>query len=95
MLEQAAGGALDANFIEGMACVGGCVGGPGRIVSVDIATPEVNAYGAAASATTPVENPQVYQILTRLGLEMSAAVTSKESPVATLLSRHLHQPAAK
>ena len=92
VLEQAAGGALDANFIEGMACVGGCVGGPGRIVSVEVATPEVNAYGAAASATTPVENPQVYQILTRLGLEMSAAVTSKESPVATLLSRHLHHP---
>lgn len=89
VLEQASAGALEANFIEGMACVGGCVGGPGRIVTVDTATPEVNAYGAAAIATTPVENPHVYQILTRLGLEMSADVISKESPAARILSRHL------
>jgi hypothetical protein len=49
----------------------------------------VNAYGAIAIATTPVENPHVYQILTRLGLELSADITSKESPAAQILSRHL------
>ena len=94
VLEQAANGALEANFVEGMACIGGCVGGPGRIVTVEIATSEVNAYGDSAIATTPVENPQVYQLLTRLNLEMSATITSKESPAAQILSRHLHIPAA-
>ena len=87
VLEQAAAGLLDANFVEGMACVGGCVGGPGRIVTVDVSTPEVNRYGEAAAATTPVENPQVYQLLTRLGLEMSSSKMLEESPAARILSR--------
>lgn len=95
VLEQAAAGQLEANFIEGMACVGGCVGGPGRIATVEVTTSEVNRYGDAAAASTPVENPQVYQLLTRLGLEMSSSVTLQESPAAQILSRHLHVPAAK
>ena len=87
VLEQAATGVVDANFIEGMACLGGCVGGPGRIVNVEVSTPAVNAYGESSPAITPVENPQVYQLLTRLGLEMNAAVTQGESPAARILSR--------
>ncbi len=87
VLEQAAAGTLEANFIEGMACVGGCVGGPGRIVTVDVSTPEVNRYGDAATSATPVENPQVYQLLTRLGLGIPSAMMLKESPAARILSR--------
>ena len=92
VLEQAAAGALDANFIEGMACTGGCVGGPGRIAAVDVTTPEVNRYGDEAAAATPVENPRVYQLLTRLGLEMTAAVTFEASPAARILSRSIQKP---
>jgi iron only hydrogenase large subunit-like protein len=92
VLEQAAAGALDANFIEGMACVGGCVGGPGRIVPAAASTAEVNLYGDAAAAATPVENPQVYQLLTRLGLESPSPLLAKGSPVARILSRCIQKP---
>ena len=92
ILEQAASGSLDANFVEGMACVGGCVGGPGRVVGVDISTQEVNRYGNSATAATPVENPQVYQLLTRLGLEMTSAVMLETSPAAQILSRCIQKP---
>jgi iron only hydrogenase large subunit-like protein len=93
VLEQAKTGSLTANFIEGMACVGGCVGGPGRITDVAISTNAVNAYGDAAVAATPVENPQVYQLLTRLDLEMSASILAPQSPAAAILSRCIQKPA--
>ena len=93
VLERAASGNLDANFIEGMACVGGCVGGPGRIVGAEISTREVNLYGDAAAAATPVENPQVYQLLTRLDWNASNGSLAEDSPAAALLSRHIHKPA--
>ena len=92
VLEQAKTGALEANFIEGMACLGGCVGGPGRIVGVEQSTEAVNDYGAAAAAATPVENPQVYQLLTRLGLEMSASLLTTESPAGLVLARRIQKP---
>ncbi len=92
VLEQAKTGVLEANFIEGMACLGGCVGGPGRIVDVGQSTDAVNNYGAAAVAATPVENPQVYQLLTRLGLEMSASLLTTESPASLVLARRIQKP---
>ena len=92
VLEQAKGGSLDANFIEGMACLGGCVGGPGRIAGVEQSTAAVNDYGTAATATTPVENPQVYQLLTRLGLEMSVSLVESESPAGLVLARRIQKP---
>ena len=92
VLEQAKTGLLDANFIEGMACLGGCVGGPGRIVSIEQSTNAVNDYGTAAAAATPVENPQVYQLLTRLGLEMSSSLLNVESPAGIVLARRIQKP---
>ena len=92
VLEQAVNGEMEANFIEGMACVGGCVGGPGRIVPTDVSTQEVNLYGNAAAAATPVENPHVYQLLNHLGLSASANTLAENSPAAALLSRHIILP---
>ena len=94
VLEQAKTGSLAANFIEGMACVGGCVGGPGRIKAIETSTSAVNLYGAKAAAATPVENPQVYQLLTRLDLEMSASVLTQQSPAASVLSRCIQKPSS-
>lgn len=39
---------LDANFIEGMACVGGCIGGAGCLTHGDKSKTEVDKYGAEA-----------------------------------------------
>ena len=53
LLEQIKNGQLAANFIEGMACKGGCVGGPGRLVSPEQGREYVTSYGQASPAHTP------------------------------------------
>ena len=89
LLEQIQNSQLSANFLEGMACKGGCVGGPGRIIPPEQSTPQVNEYGSQASSQTPVENPQVYSILAQLGHEQSIPPLTGESPMSLLLSRKL------
>ena len=41
-------GVLDANFIEGMACVGGCIGGAGCLTHGEKNRAEVDEYGKLA-----------------------------------------------
>lgn len=43
---------LDANFIEGMACVGGCIGGAGCLTHGDKNKAEVDKYGKEACEKT-------------------------------------------
>lgn len=88
-LENLQRGELDANFVEGMACKGGCVGGPGRILSPEAGTHHVNEYGAAAVSKTPVENPEVYSLLARLGHETDIPDLTDEGPMVALLARKL------
>lgn len=45
-------GVLDANFIEGMACSGGCIGGAGCITHGRRSKTEVDRYGAQAMEKT-------------------------------------------
>lgn len=84
-------GKLTANFIEGMACKGGCVGGPGRLIDPDKGTAAVNRHGEAAAAETPVENPAVYALLAKLGHDKVPPLAGETSPMATLLTRHMSQ----
>lgn len=88
-LEKIRAGELTFNFIEGMACKGGCVGGPGRILHPNEGTEQVNKYGQAALAETPVENPHVYSILARLGQGDQIPELTGESPISKLLARKL------
>ena len=44
--------ALDANFIEGMACLGGCIGGAGCLTHGEKNKPEVDKYGREAYEKT-------------------------------------------
>ncbi len=45
-------GVLDANFIEGMACVGGCIGGAGCLTHGEKNKSEVDKYGGEALEKT-------------------------------------------
>ena len=45
-------GVLDANFIEGMACVGGCIGGAGCLTHGEKNQAQVDVYGREAQAQT-------------------------------------------
>lgn len=60
-------GKIDANFFEGMGCVGGCVGGPKRIIPREEGERNVDAYGGDAASPTPIDNPYVIELLGRLG----------------------------
>jgi [FeFe] hydrogenase (group B1/B3) len=49
-------GDLDANFLEGMACQGGCVGGPGIMADQRITAKLVDMYAGKAPVETAPEN---------------------------------------
>lgn len=67
LIEQIKNGEIEGNFFEGMACNGGCVGGPKAIISNEEGRKIVNAYGEEAVYKTPLENPFVKELLERLG----------------------------
>lgn len=67
LLDDILHGTASGNFFEGMACDGGCVGGPKRVISVEQGTRLVNDYAAQAPYRTPAENPYVIDLIHRLG----------------------------
>lgn len=69
MLNGLLQGDISANFLEGMGCVGGCVGGPKAIISKEEGRENVNRYGDQAAYRTPIENPYVIELLHRLGFD--------------------------
>lgn len=69
MIEELKAGKTDANFFEGMGCVGGCVGGPKAVLSREEGTAHVDAYGDTAAFATPLENPYVMELLHRIGFD--------------------------
>lgn len=68
MIRRIKEGKTDANFFEGMGCVGGCVGGPKAILNAEAGTAHVDAYAGNARYGTPLENPYVRKVLDELGL---------------------------
>jgi iron only hydrogenase large subunit-like protein len=69
MLNDVLNGKNTANFIEGMGCVGGCVGGPKVLIPKEEGCGNVYAYGKEAVYATPPENPYVIELLRRLGFD--------------------------
>ncbi|MFZ2538996.1 MAG: [Fe-Fe] hydrogenase large subunit C-terminal domain-containing protein, partial [Oscillospiraceae bacterium] len=69
MLSDLINGKITANFIEGMGCVGGCVGGPKALISKEEARKNVFKYGNDAMYQTPLDNPYVFELLHRLGFD--------------------------
>lgn len=69
MIEKLKASETDANFFEGMGCVGGCVGGPRAIIDREEGRMHVEAYGDEAAYATPLENPYVMELLHRLGFD--------------------------
>lgn len=66
LIERLKNGETDANFFEGMGCVGGCVGGPKAMINREEGKRLVNKYGEQATYATPLENPYVIELLHRL-----------------------------
>ena len=77
-LKKAINKEIDATFIEGMGCVGGCVGGPKRILSVEEGTKCVEEYSKETQMETPFENLNVIQFLTAIGIKRIESLGKKE-----------------
>ncbi|WP_073032608.1 [Fe-Fe] hydrogenase large subunit C-terminal domain-containing protein [Desulfosporosinus lacus] len=72
-------GDIQANFYEGMGCVGGCVGGPKALLKSELGTIHVNTYGLLAKAHTPLNNPYILELLNRLNIEDINSLLEGES----------------
>lgn len=68
LLQDALCAKPEANFLEGMGCRGGCVGGPKAIADSSHATRLVIAYAAEAHYYTPQDNKFSMRLLASLGI---------------------------
>ncbi|MCI1965227.1 MAG: iron hydrogenase [Oscillospiraceae bacterium] len=69
MLNDILEGKITANFIEGMGCACGCVGGPKALIPAEEGRKNVFRYGEEAPYPTPIDNPFVIELLHRLGFD--------------------------
>lgn len=67
MMNRLMEGKYGANFLEGMGCRGGCVGGPKAVLDREKGRENAEQYGAQAAHFSPVDNPYVLEMLNRLG----------------------------
>lgn len=89
-LEKLSNNEINATFIEGMGCVGGCVGGPKRILSVEKGTKYVEDYCEETQMNTPFENLNVIQFLTMMGIKRIESLGEKEEEqVLKIFSRNI------
>ena len=59
---------VKANFIEGMACVGGCVGGPKVIIDKEEGTLFVNQFANEATSKVATSNQATIDVLSSIGI---------------------------
>jgi len=71
-------GNIKANFYEGMGCVGGCVGGPKIIEDRIFAKNEAKKYAEFSPFKTPINNPFVIELLSRLNITDEATLLNCE-----------------
>lgn len=68
ILAKAQCGEINANFIEGMGCIGGCVGGPKAIVSREKGEECVNSFAETSAIQVPVDSSCMNDILKKIGI---------------------------
>lgn len=56
ILDSIENGCLDANFVEGMACIGGCVGGPGKLIPAQEGEDAVDRFAKKSKVMEAVAN---------------------------------------
>lgn len=68
ILEKAQNGQVNANFIEGMGCIGGCVGGPKSIIPKEEGREHVNKFAEASDIKVSVDSMCMDKILNKIGI---------------------------
>lgn len=78
LLNKVQSGELKANFIEGMGCVGGCVGGPKRIVDPSIGKKHVDEVAYNSPIKVATHSHTMDEVLLRLGINSLESFEDKE-----------------
>lgn len=86
LIERVKSGDITANFIEGMGCIGGCVGGPRSLTDAEHGKQHVAEYGEEAVYISPAENPYVIELLNRLGFSTVEELLEKDD----IFTRHFN-----
>ncbi|EJO5347486.1 4Fe-4S binding protein [Clostridium botulinum] len=69
LLSKAQEGNLQANFIEGMGCIGGCVGGPKAIVPKELGKEAVDKFANDSSIKVSIDSSCMDNILKKLNID--------------------------
>lgn len=69
LLKNAQEGKIDANFIEGMGCIGGCVGGPKAIIPREEGRDRVNEFAENSEIKVSIDSKCMQNILDKLGID--------------------------
>ncbi|NMA85166.1 MAG: iron hydrogenase [Epulopiscium sp.] len=69
MLENALNGKIQGNFLEGMGCEGGCVGGPKKIISKESGKEMVRKFGEESKIKISTKNKIMSEFLQRLNIK--------------------------
>lgn len=72
LLEKAQKGVIQETFVEGMGCVGGCVGGPRAVLPKERGREEVDRTAMESKIAVSLDSDCMLAILKRLGIEDAA-----------------------
>lgn len=84
LLRLAEEGKLSATFLEGMACPGGCVGGPGRLIPPEEGRKEVDEFADEAAVLEAVSNAKARELFTRHAQAVELTSVKEPDPVKNL-----------
>lgn len=68
LLTKAQNGDVNANFIEGMGCVGGCVGGPKALINAKLGKYRIDKFAENSKIKTSIDSDCMNEILSRIGI---------------------------
>jgi iron only hydrogenase large subunit-like protein len=77
LLTKAQNGDVNANFIEGMGCVGGCVGGPKSIVSSTSGKRTVDEFADSSRIKIAIDSDCMNKILSKIGIDNASDFKDK------------------
>lgn len=69
LLKNAEEGKIDANFLEGMGCIGGCVGGPKAIIPREEGRERVNVFAEKSEIKVPIDSKCMQVVLEKIGID--------------------------
>jgi len=68
LLTKAQSGEVNSNFIEGMGCVGGCVGGPKALIDAASGKRKVDEFAESSKIKTSIDSECMDEILSKIGI---------------------------